>query len=146
MRNNRKKKYSGFTILEIMAVVIIIGILASMVAINVFSKVDDAKVKTTKASLRILDDAVTQFKLDTGRFPTEEEGLKSLVEKPSDVTSYPEGGYLKTRTVPKDAWSNEFVYHLNPESGAPFEVMSYGADKEAGGEGVNADLRSTDAE
>ena len=146
MQNNRKKKYSGFTILEIMAVVIIIGILASMVAINVFSKVDDAKIKTTKASLRILDDAVTQFKLDTGRFPTEEEGLKALVEKPTDVTSYPEGGYLKTRTVPKDAWQHDFIYHLNPESGAPFEVMSYGADGEAGGEGVNADLRSTDAD
>jgi general secretion pathway protein G len=146
MWNTRKKRCSGFTILEIMAVVIIIGILASMVAINVFSKVDDAKVKATKASLRILDDSITQFKLDTGRFPTEEEGLKALVEKPADVTSYPEGGYLKTRTVPKDAWQHDFVYHLNPESGAPFEVMSYGADGEPGGEGVNADLRSTDAD
>jgi general secretion pathway protein G len=146
MQNNRKGQYRGFTILEIMAVVIIIGILASMVAINVFSKVDDAKIKTTKASLRILDDAVTQFKLDTGRFPTEEEGLKALVEMPTDVTSYPEGGYLKTRQVPKDAWQHEFIYVLNPESGAPFEILSYGADGEPGGEGVNADLRSTDAD
>ena len=148
MRNDQKRVYRGFTILEIMAVVIIIGILASMVAMNVFSKVDDAKKKATKASLRVLDDAVTQFKLDTSRFPTEEEGLKALVERPTDVTSYPEGGYLKTRTVPKDAWGGEFVYHLNPESGAPFEVMSYGADKEAGGEPgtPQEDLRSTDAE
>ena len=146
MQNDRKKRCSGFTILEIMAVVIIIGILASMVAINVFSKVDDAKVKATKASLRILDDSVTQFKLDTGRFPTEEEGLKALVEKPTDVTSYPEGGYLKTRTVPKDAWQHEFVYRLNPEKGGPFEVKSLGADGEEGGEGVNADLSSADAD
>ena len=117
MHEQQKKRYSkGFTILEIMAVVIIIGILGGMVAINVFGKVDDAKVKTTKASLKILDDAVTQFKLDTGRFPTEEEGLKALVEKPTDVTSYPEGGYLKTKQVPKDAWGHEFIYHLNPES------------------------------
>jgi general secretion pathway protein G len=148
MQNSQKRDHKGFTILEIMAVVIIIGILASMVAMNVFSKVDDAKKKATKASLRVLDDAITQFKLDTGRFPTEEEGVKALVERPSDVTNYPEGGYLKTRTVPKDAWGSEFVYHLNPESGAPFEVMSYGADKEAGGEAgtPQEDLRSTDAE
>jgi general secretion pathway protein G len=146
MRKNRENRYSGFTILEIMAVVIIIGILASMVAFNVFGKVEDAKIRATKASLKVLDDAVTLFKLDTGRFPTEEEGLKALVEKPTDVTGYSEGGYLKTKTVPKDAWGNEFIYHLNPESGQPFEVMSYGADGQEGGEGKNADLRSTDAD
>jgi len=146
MRKYRKKRYSGFTILEIMAVVIIIGILASIVAFNVFGKVEDAKIKATKASLKVLDDAVTLFKLDTGRFPTEEEGLKALVEKPTDVMGYSEGGYLKTKTVPKDAWGHEFIYHLNPASGQPFEVMSYGADGEEGGEGKNADLRSTDAD
>jgi general secretion pathway protein G len=94
----------------------------------------------------VLDDAITQFKLDTGRFPTEEEGLKVLVEQPADVTNYPEGGYLKTSTVPKDAWGNDFVYHLNPESGGPFEIISYGADGEPGGEGYNADLSSRDAD
>jgi general secretion pathway protein G len=146
MRKNRKRVYRGFTIIEIMAVVIIIGILASIVAFNVFGKVEDARIKATKASLRVLDDAVTQFKLDTGRFPTEEEGLKALVEKPTDVTSYPEGGYLKTRTVPPDAWNHDFIYRLNPEKGGPFEIVSYGADGEEGGEAgtPNADLSSRD--
>jgi general secretion pathway protein G len=146
MLSNRNRKYQGFTILEIMAVVIIIGLLAAMVARNYFGQVDSARVKTTKASLKILDNAIMQFKLDTGRLPTEEEGLKALIERPSDVTDYPDGGYLQTKQVPKDAWGHEFIYHLNPESGAPFEVMSYGADGEAGGEGINADLRNTDAE
>jgi general secretion pathway protein G len=148
MHKNRNRKNRGFTILEIMAVVIIIGILASMVAFNVFGKVEDAKKKATQASLRVLDDAVTQFKLDTGRFPTDEEGLKALVEKPSDVTSYPEGGYLKTRTVPKDAWGHEFIYRSNPEKGGPFEVISLGADGQEGGEAgtPNADLSSRDSE
>jgi general secretion pathway protein G len=146
MQKNRKKRYGGFTILEIMAVVIIIGTLAGIVAFNVFGKVEDAKKRATKASLKVLDDAVTLFKLDTGRFPTEEEGLKALVEKPTDVENWSEGGYLKTKTVPKDAWGHEFIYHLNPESGQPFEIMSYGADGEEGGEGKNADLRSTDAD
>jgi general secretion pathway protein G len=96
----------------------------------------------------VLDSAVTMFKLDTGRFPTEEEGLKALVEKPSDVMSYSDGGYLKTKQVPKDAWGHEFVYHLNPESGQPFEVMSYGSDGQEGGEAgtPNADIRSTDTD
>jgi general secretion pathway protein G len=146
MQNNQKKMYSGFTILEIMAVVIIIGALAGIVAFNVLGKIEDARIRTTKASLKVLDDAVTLFKMDTGRFPTEEEGLNELVERPSDVTTYAEGGYLKTRQVPKDAWQHEFVYHLNPESGASFEVMSYGADGQEGGEGKDADLRSTDAD
>jgi general secretion pathway protein G len=146
MREHREKRYGGFTILEIMAVVIIIGTLAGIVAFNVFGKVEDAKIRATKASLKVLDDAVTLFKLDTGRFPTEEQGLKELVEKPTDVTTWAEGGYLKTKQVPKDAWGHEFIYHLNPEGGQPFEVMSYGADGQEGGEGKDADLRSTDAD
>lgn len=143
---NKSRVYRGFTILEIMAVVIIIGTLAGIVAFNVFGKIEDARIKATKASLKVLDDAVTLFKLDTGRFPSEEQGLKELVEKPTDVTTYSEGGYLKTKQVPKDAWGHEFVYHLNPESGQPFEVMSYGSDGQEGGEGKDADLRSTDVD
>jgi len=128
-----------------MAVIVIIGLLAGMVSIKVMNKVDEARVKTTKGSLKILDSAVQQFKMDTGRFPSEEEGLAALIEAPTDVIGYTEGGYLSSRQVPKDAWGNEFVYLLNPEAGIPFEVMSYGADGEPGGEGNDADLRSTDA-
>jgi general secretion pathway protein G len=143
-RNKQRQK--GFTIIELMAVIVIIGLLAAMVAKNFVGKIDEARKTTTKASLKTLHSAVQEFKMNTGRYPTEEEGLKALIEKPSDVINYPEGGYLQARQLPKDAWGHEFIYQLNPESGAPFEVKSYGADGQEGGEGDNADLRSTDAD
>jgi len=128
-----------------MAVVIIIGLLAAVVAVNFLGQTDKARVTTTKANLKMLHHAVAQFKLDTGRYPTEEEGLSVLIEKPADVTGYEPGGYLDTTEIPLDAWNNEFVYIRYPESGKPYVIMSYGADGEEGGEGYDADLYSTDA-
>ena len=132
--------------IEIMAVIVIIGILAGIVAVSVVGKIDKARVISTKASLKMLHSAVIQFKLDTGRYPTEEEGLQALIEQPTDVTGWNTGGYLETTTLPKDAWGNDFIYQLLPESGKPFVIISYGADAEEGGEGYNADLYSTDAQ
>lgn len=82
------------------------------------------------------------FKLDTGRFPTEQEGLQALVKQPPDVKNWDPSGYLLSTRVPKDAWGNDFVYNLTPESDKPFIIMSYGADGKKGGEGINADLYS----
>jgi general secretion pathway protein G len=98
------------------------------------------------ANLKILQNAVNQFKMDTGRFPTEEEGLNALVEQPTDITNWEPGGYLQTTEIPKDAWGNEFIYELYPESGKPFVIKSLGADGEEGGEDYDADLLSTDAQ
>ncbi len=142
---NRKIKRSGFTIAEIMAVIIIIGLLAAMVVTNFVGQTDKARKTTTKVSLKKLHNAVAQFKMDTGRFPTEEEGLTALIEAPTDVMNYEPGGYLDTTEVPKDAWGHEFVYQRYPESGKPYVVISYGADGEPGGEEYDADLYSTDA-
>ena len=142
---NRKNR-SAFTLVEIMAVVIIIGLLAAVAASNFMGQTDKARVKTTQATLKVLHEQVMMFKLDTGRFPTEEEGLKALVEKPSDVENWDPSGYLQSTKVPKDAWGNEYVYQLNPESGKPFVIFSYGADRQEGGEGNDADLLSTNAE
>ena len=86
-----------------------------------------------------------QFKLDTGRFPSEEAGLIELIEPPTDVPYFEPGGYLETTEVPLDSWGNEFDYLLNPESGKAFVIISYGADGEPDGEGYEADLYSTDA-
>jgi len=130
---------------ELMAVLIIIGLLAALVSTKVINKIDEARVTTTKAQLKTLHNAVNQFKMDTGRLPTEEEGLSVLVEQPSDVMKWEQGGYLESTEVPKDAWGNDYVYQLYPESGKPFVIISYGADGEEGGEGINADLYSTDA-
>jgi general secretion pathway protein G len=141
-----KRTRNGFTMIELMAVLIILGLLFGLVAKRVTNQIDKARVTTTKANLKSLHSAVNQFKMDTGRFPTEEEGLKALIEQPSDVKGWEPGGYLETTEVPKDAWQHEFIYVLNPESGKPFAIKSLGADGEEGGEGFNADLSSTDAE
>jgi len=107
-------------------------------------RAQEVRVTTTKANLRILHSAIIQFKMDTGRFPTEEEGLMALIEQPDDVTNYEPGGYLDTTEVPKDVWGNDFIYDLFPESGKPFVIISFGADGEEGGESHDADLFSTD--
>jgi general secretion pathway protein G len=141
----RKKNRDGFTMVELMAVIVIIGLLAGVVAINVIGKIDKAKVTSTKANLKILHSAVNQFKLDTGRFPSEELGLIELVEQPTDVTDWNPGGYLETTDIPTDAWNNEFIYQRYTEGGKPFVIISYGADGEESGEGYDTDLYSTDA-
>lgn len=145
MKTRRKKKRLGFTMLEVMAVLIIIGLLATLVATQVASKIDKARVRTSFANLKTLHTAVNQFKMDTGRYPTEEEGLTALIEQPTDVSGWEPGGYLETTEIPKDAWGRDFFYQLYPESGKPFVIISYGADGEEGGEGHDADLYSTDA-
>ena len=144
--SNSKRR--AFTIIEVMAVIVIIGILAGIVAVNVVGRIDKARVTSTKANLKTLHGAVIQFKFDTGQYPSEEGGLQELIEQPTNVTGWAQGGYIDTTTVPKDAWGNDFVYQLAPESGKPFVIISYGADGEEGGEAdtPDADLYSTDAE
>ena len=144
-KRKTRRVRSGFTMVELMAMLIIIGLLATLVVTKVADQIDKARVTTTKANLKTLHAAVNQFKMDTGRFPTEEEELEALIEQPSDVVSYQQGGYLETTEVTKDAWGEPFIYELYPESGKPFVIKSYGADREEGGEGYDADLFSTDA-
>jgi general secretion pathway protein G len=145
MKKRRRKNRFGFTMIELMAMLIIIGLLATLVVTKVATKIDQARVTTTKANLKVLHSAVTQFRMDTGRLPTEEEGLMALIEQPSDVVRYETGGYLETTEIPKDGWGNEFIYELSPETGKSFVIKSLGADGKEGGEGNDADLYSTDA-
>ena len=141
---HNKIQRRGFTMIELMAVLIIMGLLFAVVANNFMGNTDKARVITTKANLRLLLDAVKSFKMDTGRYPTEEEGLSVLIEPPMDVEGYQEGGYLDRTELPVDGWGNEFEYERFPENGKPFLIRSYGADKQDGGEGYDADLLSTD--
>lgn len=143
-RKNRMRK--GFTMVELMAVIIILGLLATVLVKNFMGQTDKARVITTKANLKILHTAVMQYKMDTGQFPSEEEGLVALIEPPSEVEELVEpGGYLETTEIPKDGWGHEYYYELYPESGRSFVIISWGADGEEGGDGYDKDLSSTDA-
>ena len=135
----------GFTMVELMAVLIILGLLFALVAKNYVGQTDRARVITTKANLKLLHSAINQFKMDTSRFPTEDEGLRVLVEQPADVQNWPPGGYLDSTDIPTDGWGHEFIYQLAPGNDKPFVIISLGADGQEGGEGYDADLYSTDA-
>ena len=138
-----KHTIQGFTLVELMAVLLIIALLAGLAATNFMGQTDKAKVTTTKATMATLHQAVNMFKLDTGYYPSEEVGLIELVEQPMDLEGWAPGGYLEQTNVPKDAWKNDFVYLLDPESGKPFVIISYGADGKEGGDGYDADIYST---
>jgi len=127
---------------ELMAVLIILGLLATVLVRNFMGQTDRARVITTKANLKILHSAISHFKMETGRFPTEDEGLIALIEQPSDVETWEPGGYLESTEIPKDGWQNDFIYELYPESGKQFVIRSCGPDGE---EGTEDDLLSTDA-
>jgi len=146
MRKTKRTMKKAFTMVELMAVLIIIGLLATLVATKVVDQIDKARVTTTRANLKSLHQKINEFRMDVGEYPSEEEGLSVLIEPPSYATDrYPPGGYLETTEIPKDGWGRDFIYIRWPESGKDFEIVSYGADGEEGGEGYDTDLRSTDA-
>ena len=142
----RKRTFEkGFTLIEVMAVLLIIGLLAGVAVKNFLPNIARSKVVQTKANLRILHEGVIAFYMDTGRYPSDEEGLLALVEEPTDAEGWASGGYLDSTQLPKDGWNNDFYYMTEPGNGKPFVVISFGADGEEGGEDDSADLWSTDA-
>jgi general secretion pathway protein G len=129
----------GFTLIEIMVVVIIIGLLAAVVVPQFLGRVDDARVAKSKQDIQALETALTMYKLDNFTYPTSELGLKALVEKPNDpnVKNWRSGGYLKH--LNKDPWGNEYQYVIPGQHGE-YDLYSFGADGMPGGEGVNSDI------
>lgn len=124
----------GFTLVEMIVVIAIIGILATLVVARYAGQTDQAKVAAAKSQLSQLESAVIAFHSHVGRLP---RSLTELVEKPPGVTHWQEGGYLKGRSVPKDPWGNDFIYKVN---GRKFEILSLGADGKEGGTGPDEDL------
>lgn len=140
----------GFTLIELLVVIVILSILATFVGSKIMSKPEEARRTQAKIQIEALENALKMYKLDSGEFPSTEQGLKALVEKPAVGNvprSWREGGYLDKNKVPKDPWKNEFVY-LSPGMKNPdgFDLFSYGADGKAGGEGNDADIGNWDTE
>jgi general secretion pathway protein G len=140
MKKNRLRKDSrGFTLIELMVVVVILGLLAAFVAPRFFGKLSTAKLKAAKVQIEMFGTALDGFRLDVGRYPTTEEGLKALREKPSGADKW-EGPYLP-KEIPLDPWGNAYVYRSPSEHG-DYDIISYGLDKAEGGEGENQDVVS----
>jgi len=133
-----KKTKNGFTLVELLVVIMIIALLASMVAPNLFAKLDDAQKKTTKSQLANLSTALDSFRLDFGRYPTTEEGLNILSIKSSSLKHW-NGPYL-TKKLKADAWDHAYVYKVPGKDGNEYTLLSYGADGKEGGSDKNADI------
>jgi general secretion pathway protein G len=125
----------GFTLVEMMVVVVIMGIMATIVITYVAGQSDQAKIATAKGHIAQFETAIQLFKLQNGRLPN---SLNELMNKPPDAKSWPEGGYMKS--IPKDPWGCEYKLVIPGSGSRPFEIISFGADSAQGGEGSNADI------
>ncbi len=134
----------GFTLIEIMAVVLIMGLLAGIVGTVVIQQIDTARQKTALTQIKQLEAALTFYQMDNGRFPSTEQGLRALVEKPSgspEPRNYRAGGYLQGGAVPDDPWGSPYQY-ASPGShnSHAFDIWTLGSDGQVGGEGVDEDI------
>lgn len=129
----------GFTLIEIMIVVIIIGMMAALVGPKLFGRLSMAKQKSAKAQIELFGTAFDTFRLDVGRYPTTEEGLKALRERPSGLEKW-QGPYLP-KEIPLDPWGKPYIYKSPGENGE-YDLISYGLDGAEGGEGENQDIVS----
>jgi general secretion pathway protein G len=136
-RNHRE---AGFTLIEIMVVIAIIGILATLIVPNIMGRPDEARATAAKHDVGTINQALKLYRLDIGRYPTTEQGLTALVERPTSEPipqNWKTGGYLSS--VPKDPWGNPYQYS-NPGTRGEIDVISYGADGKPGGTGTDADI------
>jgi general secretion pathway protein G len=136
-----KKRKKGFSLMELMIVVIILGLLSTLVLPNIMQKGNEAKSRLICVQMKNLEQSLKMFKMDNGVYPSTEESLKALVLNPnsSNYSNYSIGGYLDTNTLPKDSYDNEFIYISdNSES---FDIISLGSDKKEGGSGSATDIR-----
>jgi len=149
---NRKipiERYNkGFTLIELMVVIVILGILAGLIVPRIMGRPDEARQLKAKIQIESIETALKLYKLDNGSYPGTEQGLLALVEQPATgniPAKWREGGYLEKGKLPKDPWDNEFVY-LSPGVHGEYDIVSYGADGVPGGEGKNMDINSWEIE
>ncbi|MBT0664031.1 type II secretion system major pseudopilin GspG [Geobacter pelophilus] len=141
MQNHRLDN-RGFTLIEIMVVIVILALLAALVGPKLIGRTDDAKVTDTKVQIKNMETALKLYKMDTGAYPSTEQGLNALVTMPTTGVipkNYKEGGYLESKKVPKDPWGNDYVY-LSPGEHGDYDICSFGGDGVKGGEGKGSDI------
>jgi len=132
-----KNSQTGFTLIEVMVVVVILGILAAVVVTKVADRPDEAKLVKVKQDILTLESALNLYKLDNDVYPSSEEGLQALVEKPANARNWKQGGYIAR--LQNDPWNTPYQY-LSPGENNQIDIYSFGADKQPGGEGINADI------
>jgi general secretion pathway protein G len=139
-RENRdKRRRSAFTLIELVVVVTILGILAALIVPRVVGRVGGARQAVAKQKIAVLEAKVLEFQADCGRLPSNQEGLRALVQPPSDVQEKWKGPYVKEKDI-IDPWDEEFIFRYPGRKNADFDIMTLGADKVEGGEDENADL------
>lgn len=130
----------GFTLLELLVVMVIIGLLASYVGPRYFSQIGKSEIKSAKAQIDALEKALDQYRLDLGKYPSTEQGLVALVTKPANEAKW-DGPYLK-KTVPADPWGSQYAYKFPGEHNNEFDLWSFGKDGQPGGSGENEDIKN----
>jgi len=130
----------GFTLIEIMVVVVILAILGTLVAPQILGRIDEARVTKAKNDLRLYESALDLYRMDNYRYPTTDQGLDALVRKPADasIKNWRPDGYVKQ--LVKDPWNHEYVYVSPGTGGSPYDLCTLGADGQPGGEGIDADI------
>jgi general secretion pathway protein G len=139
-RNRRRRGEAGVTLIEMLVVVTIIGLFVALVGPKLWSNVDKAKITAARAQIQNFGAALGTYKLDNGNFPTTEQGLQALRARPGDATQW-NGPYMPL-DVPKDPWGHDYVYKFPGDHGDEPDIISYGADGQPGGDGINADIVS----
>jgi general secretion pathway protein G len=138
-----RSRQSGFTLIEIMVVVVILAVLGALVVPKILENVDKARVSRAQSDIRAIETALDLYRLDNFKYPTTEQGLQALVKQPSDptITNYRSGGYLPA--LPKDPWNNLYIYASPGTDGRDYDIITYGRDGKQGGEGYDADISTT---
>ncbi|MEY2864298.1 MAG: hypothetical protein RLY58_2005 [Pseudomonadota bacterium] len=133
------RQQSGFTLIEVMVVVVILGILAALIVPNVIGQGDKARVGTTKSTLSTVANSLDLYKLDNHQYPTTQEGLDALIHQPANAKNWLQGGYIKGG-MPKDGWGNDLQYVAPGSNGQAYDLYSFGADGKEGGENEDAEI------
>jgi general secretion pathway protein G len=137
------RRDTGFTLIEIMVVLVIIAILGALIAPQIIGQVDNARIKATKLDIRTLGTALDMYQMDNFRYPTTEQGLEALIKPPAVeplAKNWRSQGYLRSKSVPKDQWGNDYLYRQPGSQGGAYDLYTLGADGQPGGEEADADF------